>query len=201
MKNYAALKWKDAISGFPVSPGSAEAVVSWGGKIKYILIAYFLGNICAKNCRNRTVYVKIIASCKGGTFLSFWDTVYIWGAHWHHLANTTEPSMCGGDSALCQITLTTCYIHHRNHFLLRISTAAKRDLQSMELYIVLEAIAASVQSSCADRWITEPKTSFDDAGRGRMANRLRGRSRQRQTSAAGNSHGMGLAMKSQVGLR
>jgi len=34
----------------------------------YILIAYFLGNIFAKNCRNRTVYVKIIASCKGGTF-------------------------------------------------------------------------------------------------------------------------------------
>jgi len=32
----------------------------------------------------------------------------IWGAHWRHLANTTEPSMCGGDSALCQITLTTC---------------------------------------------------------------------------------------------
>jgi len=31
------------------------------------LIAYFLGNIYAKNCRNQTVYVKIIASCKGGT--------------------------------------------------------------------------------------------------------------------------------------
>jgi len=39
-----------------------------GGKIKSILIAYILGNICVKNCRNRTVYVKIIASCKGGTF-------------------------------------------------------------------------------------------------------------------------------------
>ena len=75
MKKHAAFKWKDAISGFPVSPGSAEALVRWGGKIKYILIAYFLGNICAKNCRNRTVYVKIITSCKGGTF--FWDTVYI----------------------------------------------------------------------------------------------------------------------------
>jgi len=37
-------------------------------------------------------------------FLSF----YIWGAHWCHLANTTEPSMCGRDAALCQITLTTC---------------------------------------------------------------------------------------------
>ena len=30
------------------------------------------------------------------------------GAHWRHLANTTEPSVCGGDAALCQITLTTC---------------------------------------------------------------------------------------------
>jgi len=30
------------------------------------------------------------------------------GAHWRQLANTTEPSMCGGDAALCQINLTTC---------------------------------------------------------------------------------------------
>jgi len=37
-------------------------------------------------------------------FLAF----YILGAHWRHLKNTTEPSMCGGDAALCQITLTTC---------------------------------------------------------------------------------------------
>jgi len=68
VKKHAAFKWKDAISGFPVSPGNAEALVRCGGKIKYILIAYFLGNIYTKNCCNRTVYVKIIASCKGGTF-------------------------------------------------------------------------------------------------------------------------------------
>jgi len=68
VKKHAAFKWKDAISGFPVSPGSAEALVRCGGKIKYILIVYFLDNIYAKNCRNWTVYVKIIASCKGGTF-------------------------------------------------------------------------------------------------------------------------------------
>jgi len=55
--------WKDAIFGFPVSPGSAEALVGCGGKIKYVLIAYILCNICAKSCCNRTVYVKIIASC------------------------------------------------------------------------------------------------------------------------------------------
>jgi len=32
------------------------------------------------------------------------------GAHWRDLVNTTEPSMCGGDAALCQITLTTCLL-------------------------------------------------------------------------------------------
>ena len=31
------------------------------------------------------------------------------GAHWRHLTNTTEPSMCDGDAACCQITLTTCF--------------------------------------------------------------------------------------------
>jgi len=27
-------------------------------------------------------------------------------AHWRHLANIIEPLVCGGDAALCQITLT-----------------------------------------------------------------------------------------------
>jgi len=35
-------------------------------------------------------------------------------AHWCHLANTIKPSVCGGDAALCQITLTTCL--HFVHF-------------------------------------------------------------------------------------
>jgi len=69
VKKHAAFKWKDAISGFPVSPGSAEALVRWGGKIKHILIAYFLSNICAKNCRSRTMYVKIISSQRWDVFL------------------------------------------------------------------------------------------------------------------------------------
>jgi len=30
------------------------------------------------------------------------------GAHWRNLTNTTEPSVCGGDAACYQITLTTC---------------------------------------------------------------------------------------------
>jgi len=32
----------------------------------------------------------------------------LWDAHWRHLANTTEPSLCDGDMTLCQITLTAC---------------------------------------------------------------------------------------------
>jgi len=32
------------------------------------------------------------------------------GAYWRHLANTTEPSMCCGNVAFCQITMTTCFL-------------------------------------------------------------------------------------------
>ena len=46
--------------------------------MKHALIAYFLGNIFAKNCCNRTVCVKIIASQKLDIF---WDSVIIMVAH------------------------------------------------------------------------------------------------------------------------
>ena len=31
-------------------------------------------------------------------------------SHWHHMANTIELSMCGGDTALCENTLITCFL-------------------------------------------------------------------------------------------
>jgi len=34
--------------------------------------------------------------------------------YWRHLANTIEPSVCGGDAALCQFTLATCYQRQAN---------------------------------------------------------------------------------------
>ena len=38
-----------------------------------------------------------------------------WGAHWRHLVNTVELSMCSSDAAFCEITLTTtCSLYH-NH--------------------------------------------------------------------------------------
>jgi len=30
-------------------------------------------------------------------------------AYWYYLLSTTEPSICGGDAAFCQVTLATCY--------------------------------------------------------------------------------------------
>jgi len=45
---------------FFITPGSVEALVRWCGKIKYLLIAYFLSNICAKNYQSRFVYVRVM---------------------------------------------------------------------------------------------------------------------------------------------
>jgi len=32
------------------------------------------------------------------------------GSHWRNLVNTTELYMCGGDAALCKITMNTCFV-------------------------------------------------------------------------------------------
>jgi len=132
-KSMQQFKWKDAISGFPASPGSVEALVRCGGKIKYILIAYFLGNICDKNCRNRAVYVKIIASCKGGTFfetqclphgwhcqlvkysknISRYDSILLNRLQIGHSRLTHSYLLSGDDSPTCQscgIPLTVKHI-------------------------------------------------------------------------------------------
>ena len=70
------LSEKNAISRFPVSPGSAEALVKRGGKIKYVLIAYFLNNTFTKNYCSRTVYVQIIASQRWDVFRYSIDHYY-----------------------------------------------------------------------------------------------------------------------------
>jgi len=49
--------------------------------MKYILIAYFLGNKCAKNYRNQTVHVKIIASQRWDVFLR--HGVFYYQSHTH----------------------------------------------------------------------------------------------------------------------
>jgi len=61
------------LSCFPVLPGSAEAQVIWGGIVKRLLIAYFIGNISAEKYQNSFMCDKVIASQRLDIF---WDTVY-----------------------------------------------------------------------------------------------------------------------------
>ena len=56
-----------------------------------------------------TLHLRDVATAN--IFLVF----YICGAYWRLLANTTEPSICSGNEALCHITLTTCYLLLLDH--------------------------------------------------------------------------------------
>jgi len=68
-------EWKMRFSSFPVLPGSAKAQVIWGGTVKRLLIAYFIGNISAKKCQNPFMLISKLQQTKGGTFF---QTRCIW---------------------------------------------------------------------------------------------------------------------------
>jgi len=61
---------KMRFSCFPILPGDAEAQVIWvwGGTVKRLLIAYFIGNICAKKYQNAFTYVSVIANQRWDVF-------------------------------------------------------------------------------------------------------------------------------------
>ena len=47
---------------------SAEALVKCGGKLKHLLIAYFLCNTCAKHYANPTMLSRVMAKNVGDVF-------------------------------------------------------------------------------------------------------------------------------------
>jgi len=53
---------------FPVLPGGAETQVTWGGRLKRLLIAYFIGNTSAKKYQNAFTYVKAMANQRWDVF-------------------------------------------------------------------------------------------------------------------------------------
>ena len=57
--NDTAFEWKMRFSCFPVLLSSGEAHVIWGGTIKHLLTAYFIGNISAKKYQNAFACVKV----------------------------------------------------------------------------------------------------------------------------------------------
>jgi len=83
-------------------PDPHEKRQFYGGKgqpaVKY-------SNICRERCKNGWTNRDAVWDLDPGGP----EEAYISrGTHMHNLANTTEPSMCGGDAACCQNTLTTC---------------------------------------------------------------------------------------------
>ena len=73
-EQHTMLKWKEAVSVFAVSQGSAEPLDRWCWKTNHRLISYFLSNTSAENYLNRIMYDNIITS---QTRDVFWDGVYI----------------------------------------------------------------------------------------------------------------------------
>jgi len=66
---------------FSVLPDSAEARVIRCAILKCLLIAYFIGNICAKKYQNPFTYVKVIASQRWDlfeTWCSFFSSQMSW---------------------------------------------------------------------------------------------------------------------------
>ena len=53
---------------FPILPGTAEAHIIWGGIVKCVLTAYFMGNISVKRYQNVFNYVKLIAKKRWDVF-------------------------------------------------------------------------------------------------------------------------------------
>jgi len=77
---------------------------NFGCMIACDTLFYSVGGFSGLSYPMKKMRSSVYRSLPWKPFLAF----YIWGARWCHLANTTEPSMCGGDAALCQITLATC---------------------------------------------------------------------------------------------
>ena len=69
------------------------------------LIKMPFGLLAQMGPRNRVRWRSTVA--KGCCYSNQFVFLYM-GVHWRHLANTTEPSVCSGNAALCHITLTTC---------------------------------------------------------------------------------------------
>ena len=73
------------------------------------------------------------------------------------VGNTTEPSICGGDAALCQITLTTCY---SIHIILSLIQVKLLNLKTEEEYMFMP-IGNAIISWKTSEWLEMPVLQTD----------------------------------------
>ena len=73
-----------------------------------------------------------------------------WGPHWRNLANTIEPSLCGGDAAVCELTLTTKFVVRRSSAVGRWRAVGIRQLRRADEQSARCTSAQRQQSSRSD---------------------------------------------------
>jgi len=91
-----------------------------------------------------TVYKEPQGRCHGNHFVPMCPHSK---AHWRHLANTTESSICCGDAALCQIALTTCSVSCPHSTALSVGL---RWLDGCEAHFYAPAAAAALDRPICD---------------------------------------------------
>jgi len=93
------------------SGGPNELCITWGCRSPHVKVPFWGQKWAGPGHAQACPTVDILSDSAGGRTSTVQMPIGCtrYGAHWRHLANTTEPSVCGGDAALCEITLTTCY--------------------------------------------------------------------------------------------
>jgi len=138
-------------SCFSVLPGSTEAQVIWGGVVKCLLIACFIGNIFAKKHQNPFTRVRVIASQRWDVF---WDTVY---KFCHAIALCAPRSQQYRDEDATKTDVNSCLVLQLAITRMSRTSAANSQRKEHKLYAILGVSAyISVYTKYRTRSNTKP---------------------------------------------
>jgi len=114
--DWAEIYLRTKVVKWYLDPSSSLATTDMGRKVGGAVPLFTGVGSPSNNVAWAETYLRInwhLASCSRlatiqGPKLGGAAVPPFWGER-RYLVNTTEPSVCGGDAALCQITLTTCW--------------------------------------------------------------------------------------------
>jgi len=120
-----------------------------GGPDRPVRRGNFLGRTSQTTCHPSRQQMRSYAAGAVVRLFPAGDECICWLEGWQGLANTIQPSMCGGDAAFCQITLTTCYVWCLTelHEITNIASAFSWWTHGA-LYTLLKAATASLDRYC-----------------------------------------------------
>ena len=88
-----------------------EPCIRWGSKYPYVKGQFYGGRVAGPGHTRAWPAVGILKAIQQGAApvrCGYRLGRTSWGTDWRRLVNTIESSVCGGDVATCQISLTTC---------------------------------------------------------------------------------------------